>query len=143
MRGNQVARMDDRGRFKVPRVFLKEILDKYGPEVYVTSINGRCAWVYPLPEWEELEKRLAMLPSMPEARSKFQRLVSYFGLSGHIDSQGRLLIHPLLRERGGFTGELAVLGQVGRLEVWPKDVIDEQIRVDGGMTQEELSALGI
>ena len=38
-----------------------------------------------------------------------------------MDSQGRLLIHPLLRSSAALVGEVAVLGYLQYLEVWELD----------------------
>ena len=103
MRGNKLAKMDDRGRLKIPRDFLKELREAYGPAVYVTSITGQSAWVYPLPVWEAIESRLRDLPSTFKGRQKYLSRTSYFGNEASIDAQGRLLIHPLLRKTAGIS----------------------------------------
>jgi len=141
MRGNKLAKMDDRGRLKVPRDFLKEMREAYGPKVYVTSITGQSAWVYPLPIWEGIENRLRKLPSTYRGRQKYLSRTSYFGNETSIDSQGRLLIHPLLRKSAGLDGELSVLGQGDYLEIWPMSTLEERIDSQGDLTEEEYDAL--
>ena len=72
LRGNYTARVDEKGRLKIPTAFRRYIEEKYTTqEVYVTSLNGDCVRIYPLPEWESIEQRLALLPSMDPARRKF------------------------------------------------------------------------
>jgi MraZ protein len=141
MRGNKLAKMDDRGRLKVPRDFLKELREAYGPAVYVTSITGQSAWVYPLPVWEAIESRLRDLPSTFKGRQKYLSRTSYFGNEASIDAQGRLLIHPLLRTSAGLEGELSVLGQGDYLEVWSMSALERRIDSQGDLTEEEYDAL--
>ena len=62
-RGSAVAKIDDRGRLKVPTDFRRILEDRYGPEVFVTSLLGRSTLLYPLSVWDELERRLAAMPS--------------------------------------------------------------------------------
>lgn len=141
MRGNKLAKMDDRGRLKVPRDFLKEMREAYGPAVYVTSITGQSAWIYPLPVWEAIESRLRDLPSTFKGRQKYLSRTSYFGNEASIDTQGRLLIHPLLRISAGLEGDLSVLGQGDYLEVWSMSALEKRIDSQGDLTEEEYEAL--
>lgn len=141
MRGNKLAKMDDRGRLKIPRDFLKEMREAFGPAVYVTSITGQSAWIYPLPVWEAIESRLRALPSTFKGRQKYLSRTSYFGTEASIDAQGRLLIHPLLRKSAGLDGELSVLGQGDYLEVWSMSALEQRIDSQGDLTEEEYDAL--
>ena len=141
MRGNKLAKMDDRGRLKIPRDFLKEMREAYGPGVYVTSITGQSAWIYPLPVWEAIESRLRDLPSTFKGRQKYLSRTSYFGNEASIDTQGRLLIHPLLRISAGLEGELSVLGQGDYLEVWSMSALEQRIDSQGDLTEEDYDAL--
>ena len=122
LRGNYTARIDPKGRLKIPTAYRRYIEEKHGPanaaNFYVTSLTGESAQLYPLPEWELLEKRLALLPSRDSARVKFLSRTNYFGQEATMDGQGRLLIHPLLRKSAGLIGDVAVLGCLEFLEVW-------------------------
>src|SRR5215213_11062723 len=106
LRGNYTARIDSKGRLKIPTPFRRIIEEKHGTtEVYVTSLTGESVRIYPLTEWESIEKRLALLPSMDPARRKFLDRTNYFGQQAAIDNQGRILIHPLLRKASGVVGD--------------------------------------
>ena len=122
LRGNYTARIDAKGRLKVPTAFRRLIEEKHGSEFYITSLSGDNVRIYPLPEWESIEKRLALLPSMDPARRKFLDRTNYFGQQATIDGQGRILIHPLLRKAAGVMGDVVVLGYLTYLEVWEVDV---------------------
>ena len=64
LRGNAPATIDEKGRLKVPTVFRAEIEDSWGGDFYVTSLTGESVLVYPLPIWQEIEEKLAKLPSL-------------------------------------------------------------------------------
>ena len=71
-----------------------------------------------MPVWLTLEEKLAKVPSTHPARIKFFDRVNYYGQGAEFDTQGRVLIHPRLREAAGMTGEVDVFGQYDFLEVW-------------------------
>ena len=121
LRGNYAARIDDKGRLKIPNAFRALIEKAHGSELFVTSLTGESVRVYPMPIWLALEERLSRAPSTHPARVKFLDRVNFFGQSGEIDSQGRVVIHQRLRDTAGMTGEVDVLGTVDRLEVWNHD----------------------
>ena len=119
LRGNYTARIDAKGRLKIPTAFRRYIEDKHNSTLfYVTSLTGESAQLYPLAEWELIEKRLALLPTRDPARLKFLDRTNYYGQESAIDGQGRLLIHPLLRKSAGLMGDVAVLGYLEYVEVW-------------------------
>jgi MraZ protein len=122
LRGSYTATIDDKGRIKIPASF-KRYLDQHysNPDFYVTSLEGDCARLYPLAEWEEIEKRLAVLPSMDPVKRRFLDRVSYYGQMQALDPQGRILIHPLLRSAAELLGEVTIFGYLTYLEIWSAD----------------------
>ncbi|HXE80691.1 MAG TPA: hypothetical protein VNK41_08085 [Vicinamibacterales bacterium] len=118
LRGNAPARIDDKGRLKVPNGFRALIQQAHGREVFVTSLTGESVRIYPMPVWQQIERKLAAMPSTHPARLKFLDRVNFFGQATELDVQGRVLIHSRLRESAGMTGEVDVFGQYDYLEVW-------------------------
>lgn len=140
LRGNYVTRIDDKGRLKVPSQFRRYLEERYGPEFYVTSLSGEYARLYPLAEWTAIEERLAALPSMDPARRKFLDRTNYYGQLQAMDTQGRILIHPLLRTSAEMLGEVAVLGYLNYLEVWSLDRFQGRLAADP-YTDEDAAAM--
>jgi MraZ protein len=118
LRGNQPAKIDDKGRLKVPNAFRALIAEQHGSEVFVTSLTGESVRIYPLPVWLDIERKLAQMPSTHPSRIKFLDRINLFGQVSEIDPQGRLSIQPRLRESALMQGDVDVLGQVSYLEVW-------------------------
>ncbi|HEX8843616.1 MAG TPA: hypothetical protein VF791_03180 [Pyrinomonadaceae bacterium] len=145
LRGNYTARIDSKGRLKIPTPFRRIVEEKHGTGVYVTSLTGESVRIYPLPEWEAIEQRLALLPSMDPARRKFLDRTNYYGQQGVIDGQGRVLIHPLLRRSAGVIGDVAVLGYLTYLEVWELERFRERLLSDPYTEEDEaaIARLGI
>jgi MraZ protein len=119
LRGSYSARIDDKGRLKIPNAFKAFVEDQHGAKgVYVTSLSGNSVRIYPMPVWIAVEERLSKMPSTHPARVKFLDRVNFFGQVTEFDVQGRVLIPTRLRDAAGMTGDVDVLGQVEFLEVW-------------------------
>ena len=145
LRGNYTARIDSKGRLKIPTPFRRLIEEKHGSGVYVTSLTGENVRIYPLPEWESNEQRLALLPSMDPAKRKFLDRTNYYGQQTTIDNQGRVLVPPLLRRSAGVIGDVAVLGYLTYLEVWELEKFKERLLSDPYTEEDEaaIARLGI
>lgn len=126
--GNYPTKIDDKGRIKIPTAFRQLIEKEYGSQLYVTSLSGDNVQIYPQEVWMELMRKLARLPSMEPVKIKFLSRANYFGQMAAMDKQGRVMIHPLLRDSAQMVGEVAVLGFVNYLEVWNKKLYDEHIK---------------
>jgi MraZ protein len=118
LRGNAPAKIDDKGRLKVPSGFRAFVEERYGPELFVTSLTGESVRIYPMAVWAEIERKLAEIPSTLPARLKYFNRVNYFGQPGELDKQGRVVIPPRLRESAEMVGEVDVFGLYNYLEVW-------------------------
>lgn len=126
LRGNHPARIDDKGRLKVPAAFLSSLVET-GRDFFVTSISGEFVRVYPLAAWGEIEKRLAAMPQSDPSRQRFIERVNYFGQVATIDAQGRILIPPMLRASASMAGEVAVLGLQNHVAVWNRKRLEERL----------------
>lgn len=116
-RGNHPARVDDKGRLKLPAEFKRRLDEAYGPQFYITSRDGKRAEIYPIREWEKVEAKLATIPSMNPAKKKFLDVTNYYGQMAELDAAGRLLLPQILRESARVTAEVVVLGTQTYLEV--------------------------
>jgi len=117
LRGNYQARVDEKGRLKIPAAFL-ESLREYGNQFFVTSENGEYVRIYPMRFWNEIEEKLAKLSSHNRTKQKFLTRMNYYGQVVEVDGQGRLLIQPILREAAQMKGDVDVLGSLDYLDVW-------------------------
>ena len=121
LRGNAPAKIDDKGRLKVPNAFRAVIQKDHGSNLFVTSLTGLSVRIYPMPVWVEIENRLAKVPSAHPARQRFLDRVNFYGQVAELDPQGRVLIQQRLRDAAQMNGEVDVLGQQSFLEVWNHD----------------------
>jgi MraZ protein len=144
LRGRYPATVDEKGRVKIPADFLAE-LRKFGKTFYVTSENGDFARIYPIKEWDAIEKRLAKIASHNRAKQKFLTRANYYGQVVEIDGQGRVLIPTLLRESAEMKGEVDVMGILTYLQVWNHARFLEHINRNPITSEDEqaLSDLGL
>ena len=139
-RGSAPAKIDDRGRLKVPTDFRRSLEETYGPDVFVTSVRGDSTHLYPLSVWDEIEQQLSRLPRTLSAKRRFLERVSYYGAQGRLDAQGRIVIPTLLRDSARMVGEVVVLGMQDHLEVWNRELFESRLAAEP-MTDEDLDAL--
>jgi division/cell wall cluster transcriptional repressor MraZ len=116
--GNSV-KVDQKGRLKIPATLLTT-LNQHGTEFYVTSENGDSVRIYPMPVWNQVEKRLRRLSSRDRNNERLLALAKYFGSAVTVDKHGRLLIPMVLRRsaqmRGVVGGRARLLALSGSLE---------------------------
>ena len=128
LRGSAPARIDDKGRLKVPTIFRGVIQDQKGPDVFVTSVTGESVRIYPMPIWLETERKLLAMPGNHPSRLKFLDRVNYYGQAGELDGQGRVIIPAHLRESASIVGDVRVLGRIDHIEVWNEERFAEKLR---------------
>lgn len=138
-RGSAPAKIDDKGRLKVPTSFREE-LEGSGQEVFVTSVRGEKALIYPLPEWEKHEAKLLGMASTDPARNRYLERVNYYGQQARLDPQGRLVVPQLLRVSAGIEGEVVVSGHIDHLEVWNRERLETRL-AEQPFTEEDFGAL--
>src|SRR3989442_2587829 len=108
-----------KGRRKIPAAVRSYFEETYGPDFFVTSIDGgQSVRVYPLSVWKEIAEKLASPPSFNNAKRKLADQTAYLVQTTRVDSQGRILIPAKLREPAAMPSEVAVLAQVNRIDVW-------------------------
>ena len=134
-RGNHPTRVDEKGRLKLPAEFKRRVDELYGPQFYITSMDGKRAQVYPLKEWEQIETSLAKMSPMDPVRKKFQDVTNFYGQMAEMDAQGRLLIPQKLRELAKVTGDVNVLGSQTLLEVVNAELFDAEMKKASGAVE--------
>jgi MraZ protein len=130
LRGSAPARIDDKGRLKVPTIFRSVIHDQQGPDVFVTSLTGDCVRIYPMTAWLEVERKLSNIPDNHPARLKFLDRVNYYGQTGELDTQGRIVIPAHLRDSASIVGDVRVFGRISYLDVWNEERFVQKLQRD-------------
>lgn len=140
LRGSIAAKIDDKGRLKVPNAFRSAIAEKYGDVLYVTSVTGNSVLIYPMSVWVDIEEKLKGVPSSLPARRRYFDRVNYFGQQVEFDRQGRVSIHGRLRESAEMVGEVDVFGNLSYLEVWNHERFAKKLEQEP-LTDEDFGTL--
>jgi MraZ protein len=139
-RGNHPARVDEKGRLKLPAEFKRQLDVEYGNQFYITSRDGKEAEIHPLREWEKFEEKLAAVPSFNAAKKKLLKWLNYFGQQAEMDGQGRVLLPQILRERAKLTGDVIVYGFESHLKVANHEEYEHEMQ-EAPMTESDEQAL--
>ena len=86
--------------------------------VITIDTQSACLAVYPLPEWERIERDVQSLPALNPGVKRFQRLVLGYASDVELDGSGRVLLPPALREYARLEKRLVLVGQGNKLELW-------------------------
>ena len=118
-RGLHAINLDAKGRLAVPSRF-REKLDLEAIKELVVTIDTEspCLLLYPLPSWEDIEKKLENLPSFNPATRRIQRLLIGHATELEIDNSGRILLPPLLRKHADLDKHIMFVGQGKKFELW-------------------------
>jgi len=138
--GHSPAKIDEKGRLKVPANFRKIIEERYGNDCFITSMDGERALVYPLAVWFEFQSRLAKVPSASQAKAKMLERVNYFGQVATMDAQGRVLVPQVLRDVAGIADDVVVLGSQDHLIVENDQKMQQRLK-DTPLTAEDFKEL--
>ena len=126
-RGANKVTLDAKGRMAMPARYRETLVERSEGRLVVTvDPADRCLLIYPLPDWEEIERKLMRLPTLnPQAR-RLQRLMVGHATDLELDSHGRVLVPPKLREYAGLTRQAMLIGQGSRFELWDEQHWNER-----------------
>ncbi len=127
-RGITAVSLDVKGRLAMParqRDLLLETDDK-AQLVVTIDTQSACLLLYPLAEWEIIERKLEALPSFNPATRRLQRLLIGHASEVEMDNQGRILIPQLLRDYAKLDKRVMVVGQGQKFELWSDILWDAQ-----------------
>jgi MraZ protein len=121
-RGVNKINLDAKGRMALPARYRDQIADCCENQLVATiDTETRCLLLYPLPEWETIEKKIDALPSFNPAARRIQRLLIGHATDLELDSSGRLLLPQPLREYAQMDKKLVLLGQGRKFEIWSEE----------------------
>ncbi len=134
-RGRYNHQVDAKGRLSVPSRFRDALSSNFDERLIITNFDD-CLWAYPVPEWQELEKKVSALPQFMEEVKALQRVFISAAVECPIDKQGRILIPPSLRDYAALDRDVVIVGMTRRFEIWAKERWDEvfrgaQIKLEG------------
>ena len=125
-RGASKVTLDEKGRMVLPTRQRQRAHERSEGHLVVTVDRDPCLLIYPLPDWEQIERKLMSLPTLHERSRRLQRLMVGHATEIDLDAQGRLLLTPELREYAGLSRHAMLIGQGNRLELWDESRWNER-----------------
>ena len=120
-RGATKVTLDAKGRMAIPTRYRERLATRCDGEIVVTVDKDHCLLVYPLPDWEELERKLVRLPSMHKVARRIVRIMVGYATEVDMDTSGRILISKELREFAGLDRQGMLIGQGNKFELWNEE----------------------
>lgn len=120
-RGANKLTLDAKGRMVMPTRYRERLQERCGGKLVVTVDKDQCLLVYPIPDWEEIERKVMKLPSFNERARWLQRIMVGYATELDLDAQGRVLLPPNLREFASLTRDALLVGQGLRFELWDEE----------------------
>src|SRR5882757_1407169 len=117
-RGANKLTLDAKGRMVMPTRYRERLQERCGGKLVVTVDRDQCLLIYPLPDWEEIERKLMSLPNLHAQARRLQRLMVGHATDLELDGHGRILLPPELREFAGLGRVGMLVGQGNRFELW-------------------------
>jgi len=121
-RGINSVNLDAKGRMALPARHRDALAGSDGKLVVTIDSRERCLLLYPLSEWEIVQRRLEGLSNMKRSARQLQRLLIGHATDVELDTSGRVLLPPMLREFAGLSKRLVLLGQGNKIEVWSEEL---------------------
>jgi MraZ protein len=125
-RGRKHLTLDAKGRMVMPAKYRDRLLGGCSGQLVITVDRAPCLLLYPLPEWEEVEKKLAGLSSTNAKARRLKRFLMGNAEDCEMDGQGRVLLPAQLREFAGLNKQVVLVGQGNKFELWDEPRWNEQ-----------------
>lgn len=126
-RGATNLSMDAKGRLAVPARHREALQTQSVGNVVLTAHPHRCLLLYPQPAWEPIQAKMMALSSFDRQSSSLQRLLVGYAEDIALDSAGRMLVSPVLREFAGLEKEVMLVGQGSHFEMWNMEAWRKQL----------------
>jgi len=140
-RGASKVTLDSKGRMAIPSRYRARLASRADGHLVATidvaTIDwDQCLLLYPLPDWEEIERKLVRLPSLNPQVRRLQRLMVGHATEMEIDGHGRILLPRELRDLASLDKQAMLIGQGNKFELWDEASWntrrDEWLSGDGG-----------
>jgi len=125
-RGATKVNLDAKGRMAIPTRYRERMATRCDGEIVVTVDKDHCLLIYPLPDWEELERKLVRLPSMNKVARNIVRIMVGYATEVDMDGSGRILVSRELRDFAGLEKAAMLIGQGNKFELWDEETWNEK-----------------
>lgn len=130
-RGASTVNLDEKGRLAIPTRYRAQINEENaGQMVCTVDIRQSCLLLYPLDEWEKVEKKLLGLSNFDPNMRRLQRVMLGYATECRLDKSGRILLSGPLRHHAKLDKTVMLVGQLNKFEIWSDTQWYAQIEED-------------
>src|SRR5690348_5753030 len=141
-RGMYPARLDDKGRLKLPTSFQQFFSALREKKLFVTSLDRRIAQIYPMEVWRQNENFFETYRDNPNVAKNVAFNAADLGIEAEMDAQGRITFPPELRRELGIENQtLRLFAYKGRIEVLSEKIYEERKLQASGTGPEDVANL--
>lgn len=126
-RGISAMHVDEKGRIAIPSRYRELLREQFHSQLVATiDTEETCLLIYPLSEWTPIQQKVESLPAFNPIARRIQRLLIGYATDLDMDSHGRILIPPLLREYAKLAKGSILVGQGKKFELWDEGLWNER-----------------
>lgn len=116
--GATALNLDAKGRLAIPARHRESLVEASGGELVLTAHPHRCLLIYPAPAWEPIRDKVLAASSLNPQSAAIKRLLVGNAREETLDSAGRLLVAPELRQFAQLDKLIWLVGQGSHFEIW-------------------------
>jgi MraZ protein len=120
-RGGSSVNLDAKGRIALPTRYRGALVESCEGRLVLTVHDDRCLMLYPAPEWDEIERKLVRLPNQDRRVRNLQRMLLGHATELEMDSHGRILLPPRLRDFAKLDKRAVLAGLGNKFEIWNEE----------------------
>lgn len=117
-RGATKVTLDAKGRLAVPTRYRERLSTRSDGQIVITVDRQHCLLIYPLRDWEDIERQLVRLPSLNKKVREFKQMMVGYASEIELDGNGRVLLPKELREFAELDRQVVLVGQGNKFELW-------------------------
>jgi MraZ protein len=118
--GEYEATLDSKGRFLLPAAIKKQIAEEGSDQFIINRGFEKCLSLYPSSNWEPIFNEISKLNDFDPKVRAFRRYFLNGATKMELDSAGRLLVPPNLKEHAGLEKDIVLVSAVNKIEIWDK-----------------------
>ena len=116
--GATALNLDAKGRLAIPARHRESLAEASNGELILTAHPHRCLLIYPAPAWEPIRDKVLAASSLNPQSAAIKRLLVGNAREETLDSAGRLLVAPELRQFAQLDKLIWLVGQGSHFEIW-------------------------
>jgi MraZ protein len=123
--GEYEATVDSKGRFLLPSAIKKKLPEDSPGQFIINRGFEKCLTLYPIINWQPIFEGMSKLNDFDPKVREFRRYFFNGATELELDSAGRLLIPPNLKEHASIDKDIVLVGSIQKIEIWDKNKYKE------------------